>query len=219
MRRKPRRSSAMNKYQPSVLTGLQSAFQIEEKYPILQISCALTMATLQSSSLVDWCVGNYRFNPTQTVFHDTHFFLLVVKTNKPEHSGLNCSVLMRYLLIAQMGGGGSRETSRLCLHPQSQKMMEKWTPRSMNHTQRDSRSWPQDGNNRDGTVALESSGTIFSEFRPPKDIYLLSIQAIYYIKFVEKWHELTKILWNIMKHTTVRGSESWSRDSRQLLFC
>ena len=53
-----------------------------------------------------------------------------------------------------------------------------------------------------GTAALESSGTIFNEFRSPKDIYLLlqshrkrnfavrirllSIQAIYSMKFSVK---------------------------------
>ena len=44
------------------------------------------------------------------------------------------------------------------------------------------------------TTSQESSGAIFSEFHSPKDIYLLSIQAIYYIKFAENWHELTKKL-------------------------
>ena len=39
------------------------------------------------------------------------------------------------------------------------------------------------------TAVLESSGTIFREFCSPKDIYLLGIQARYYIKFAEKLQE------------------------------
>ena len=36
------------------------------------------------------------------VFQNTHFFL-VIKMNKLEHVGLNCSILLRYLLIDLLG--------------------------------------------------------------------------------------------------------------------
>ena len=63
----------------------------------------------------------------EMVFQDTSFFLLVIETNKPEHSGLNCSILLRYLLIALTG---QSNTSSVSIHKvgqwQNSELLKAW---------------------------------------------------------------------------------------------